>query len=370
MSEPARTALYSWHTDQQARMVDFAGWLMPIQYTSIVDEHVATRERVTLFDVSHMGRLRFDGAAAARFLDRILTRPVLSLKEGQIRYSLVCNESGGVLDDVLIYRVGGDDPHYMLVVNASNRLKILDWIQTHRGDDQIGLSDLTPDTVMIAVQGPLAIAAAADLLSHDVASMKYYTIAGTTVKSADRKCHGLVSRTGYTGEDGCELVVAAADGRAVWEALMAQGAEQISAAGLGARDTLRLEAGMPLYGHELDERTTPLEAGLDFAVRLTDDRDFIGQPALETARENGPTRARIGLAMEGKRVPREGFPVCRQGEQVGVVTSGTFSPTLQQPIAMAYVETGAAQHASYDVDIRGKLAPADAAALPFYKRPK
>ncbi|MCO6456037.1 MAG: glycine cleavage system aminomethyltransferase GcvT [Pirellulaceae bacterium] len=371
-SDLAQTPLHAWHLKHAARMVDFAGWSMPVQYVSIVREHVATRERCTLFDVSHMGRLRFEGEDACRFLDRLLTRRVSDLAVGRVRYSLMTNESGGVLDDVLISHLESPNGqrYYLLVVNAGNREKILGWIGQHLAAGwDVRMFDRTAETAMIAVQGPRALQAVAPLLDIAPGSLKYYTAAVT--RSLGRVC--IVSRTGYTGEDGCELIVRAEDAVDVCNNLLRAGRELgIEPAGLGCRDTLRLEAGMPLYGHELNETLDPYQAGLGFAVNL-EDRDFIGREALAALSEAGGRPVRVGLEIEGRRPAREGYAVCAAAEPgaaaVGSVTSGTLSPSLQKPIAMALVEPAlSAVGTRLAVDIRGQLVPAQVVKLPFYVR--
>jgi aminomethyltransferase len=368
-SDLARTPLYHRHVALGARMVDFAGWSMPVQYTSIVDEHQATRTACGVFDVSHMGRLHFAGSGAEALLDRLLTRRVAGLAAGKIRYSLVTNEQGGILDDVLIYRLA--DPtgasFFQLVVNASNRAKIVAWIEPHltqAGD--VRMTDTTLGTSMIAVQGPRALEIVQPLVGVRVDEMPYYTgvVADVLAQRA------IVSRTGYTGEDGCELIVAASAAGELWDRVLADGKNRGALpAGLGARDTLRLEAAMPLYGHELNENIDPIQAGLGFAVNVKD-RDFIGRDAIASKLNDASLPRRIGLELAGKRVPREHYGVFDGERQVGEVSSGTFSPTLQRPIAMAYVEPGsAAVGRELAVDIRGKREPARVVELPFYKRP-
>jgi aminomethyltransferase len=363
-----KTPLHGWHAAHGARLVDFAGWQMPVQYGSIVLEHQATRQAAALFDVSHMGRIRFDGPSAETFLDRLLTRKVVGIGPGKIRYSLICNQDGGILDDVLIYHLhahrGG--LYYQLVVNASNREKILAWLAAQKKPaDDVQFADQTLATAMIAVQGPLALRIAEPLVGADLGGLAYYTGCETTICGHA----GLVSRTGYTGEDGCELIVPADAAIEVWERLFTAGRELgVAAAGLGARDTLRLEAAMPLYGHELSESIDPLQAGLAFAVNLQG-RDFIGSTAI-AAKQDDPSRpVRIGLTLAERRVPREHYPVLSGGQKVGEVTSGTFSPTLQKPIAMAYVSPAAAKIGNVlAVDIRGTAEPAQVVPLPFYDR--
>ena len=357
------TPLHAWHVAHHGRMVDFAGWDMPVQYTSIIDEHHAVRRRVGLFDISHMGRLRFEGADACAFLDRLLTNDVAALQPGQVRYSLVCREDGGILDDVLVYRFVG---YYMLVVNASNRGKIVAWCEQHRDGCDVSIDDQTLQVGMIAVQGPAALGLLQPLCAEPLSPMKYYTAAESTVGESK----AIVSRTGYTGEDGFEVMVPALHAAVLWETLMQQGASAgIASCGLGCRDTLRLEAAMPLYGHELDENIDPLTAGLTFGVKL-DTADFIGKPALLQRKATPAGIKRVGLQLEGRRIAREGTPVVHNGQPIGRVTSGTFSPTLERTIAMGYVNTEhATVGARLNVDLRGTLIPAEVVRLPFYRRP-
>lgn len=345
-------------------MVGFAGWSMPVQYGSIVEEHAAVRTKAGLFDVSHMGRIRFDGPQATAFLDRMLTRRVTDIPAGKIRYSLVTNEQGGILDDVLVYHLleANGTPFNMLVVNASNREKLLAWFQQHGSDaPEIGLRDMTVETAMIAVQGPKALELVRPLVAADVTHAGYYSGIVTTIEDLP----ALVSRTGYTGEDGFELTLPASAAVAIWERLVEGGG---APAGLGARDTLRLEAAMPLYGHELSEQLNPYQANLGFAVQLAG-RSFVGSAALAAAAAQPVAAKRVGLTLNGKRVPREHYPVLAGGVPVGEITSGTFSPTFQRPIAMAYVAPEQAQvGAELAVDIRGQMEPATVVKLPFYSR--
>lgn len=360
-----KTPLYDWHAANGGRMVDFTGWSMPVQYTSIINEHNATRNAVGLFDVSHMARFRFDGANALEFLDGLVTRKVADLKPGRIRYGLVCKEDGGILDDVLTYHLQDSDgkSYAWMVVNAGNREKIAEWIQARLPED-ITFTDHTEQTAMIAVQGPKAMEIAQAIVEGDLSELKYYQGREATILSHPG---GLVSRTGYTGEDGVELTVSAENAIATWEALFVAAAEVGGhAVGLGARDTLRLEAAMPLYGHELSEEITPLQAGLSFAMSW--DHEFIGKAALE-AIDKDSLPVRVGLAMEDKRVPREHYPLYSGDQQVGEVTSGSQSPTLGSPIAMGYVARAfAAEGTQLDVDVRGKRHAAKVVPLPFYKR--
>ncbi len=347
-------------------MVDFAGWSMPVQYSSIVTEHTATRTRAALFDISHMGRLRFDGTGVATFLDALVTRRVTDLKPGFIRYSLMTNEAGGILDDILIYhlRDAAGGSYYLVVVNASNRQKIVDWLTPRVASaPNVRMADVTFDWSMIAVQGPQALDLVQPLVDVPLKSMKYYS----GVECRIGKHSGIVSRTGYTGEDGCELIVGNRTVESIWQTLFDAGAVP---AGLGSRDTLRLEAAMPLYGHELSEEINPLEAGLDFAVNL-ENRNFVGSDALRRYLAGPRSRQRVGLELTGKRVAREGDTVVVADREVGRITSGTFSPTFNKPIAMAYVDP---EHSSpstpITVSIRGKSELGMIVPLPFYQRKK
>ncbi|MBT4864981.1 MAG: glycine cleavage system aminomethyltransferase GcvT [Planctomycetaceae bacterium] len=358
-----QTACHAWHVQQDARMVDFAGWEMPIQYSTITEEHHAVRRAAGLFDIAHMGRIEFTGVEAAAFLDSIVTNNVAAIEVGQIRYALVTNEAGGILDDVLVYRL---DDSYLLVVNASNRLKILDWIEQHRGGFDVTVEDRTTEKFMFALQGPRAIEILNPLIEDcDIAEIGYYRSAVVNFGGEP----GLLSRTGYTGEDGFEIICATTSGAALWNQVIEAGANHgLLPAGLGCRDTLRLEAAMPLYGHELDETTDPYTAGLAFGVKL-DAADFIGKPAVAEKKAEANRKRRVGLQLEGRRIAREGAIVFSGEQEIGQVTSGTFSPTLETSIAMAYVSANhAAAGTTVEIDIRGKRHAATVAKLPFYKR--
>jgi len=363
-----QTILHDWHAANGGRMVDFAGWSMPVQYSGIQAEHVATRTAATLFDVSHMGRFRFEGPGAAAYLDKLLTRRVTDMKAGQIRYSLMCNPEGGILDDVLVYRL--DEPagidSFALVVNAGNRDKIAAWIQNHTDPAyDVRIADQTEATAMIAVQGPLALEISQSIIAAKITELPYYHGVITEVAQST----GLVSRTGYTGEDGCELVVPADQAVSIWEHLLSEGkGHGVIPAGLGARDTLRMEAAMPLYGHELSQEINPIQAGLGFAVNVKD-RDFFGRDALAELKKGSDKPQRIGLELAGRRAPRENYVIHHDNQAVGHVTSGVFSPTLQKAIGMGYVAASAAALGTLlEVDIRGQRVEAKVVMMPFYKR--
>jgi len=358
-----RTPLYSWHIDRSARIVPFGGWDMPVQYAGVIVEHKAVRSANGIFDISHMARFRVEGVSALPLLERIFTNSVGTMAVGQVRYGLVCKDDGGILDDILITRQAN---HYDVCVNAGNREKILGWLHTQTLDQDVTIQDQTFETCMIALQGPTAVAAVAGLFADDVAKLKYYYAMPTSY-------HGVpvvVSRTGYTGEDGLEVIVPNEYGLQLWEELIGRGAVPC---GLGARDTLRLEAAMALYGHELDESIDPITAGLGWAVKL-DKGEFIGRDALRSvlATTAEYRRQRIGLVLEGKRAAREGSNiVSADGTVLGPVTSGSYVPWLERSIAMGYVrQPQASIGADVLIDIRGTQAPAKIVSLPFYSRKK
>ncbi|MFL5243886.1 MAG: glycine cleavage system aminomethyltransferase GcvT [Gemmataceae bacterium] len=354
------TPLYDWHAAHGARMVDFAGWDMPVQYTSIGEEHATVRSGAGLFDISHMGRLSFGGTDALALIDQVFTNSAATLKDFQVRYGLVCNDHGGIRDDVLVYRW----PYgYAMVVNASNRTKIVGWLEEHKGSTNVQIMDQTTATCMIAVQGPKALAMCRGMTAVDLEKLGYYYAAATQYRG--KNC--VVSRTGYTGEDGLEFMVGGTQAMELWDDLLSRGGRPC---GLGARDTLRLEAAMPLYGHELDEDIDPLQAGLSWAVKL-DKGEFIGRAALVRLKQDTQRRRRVGLELAGKRIAREGAALLHEGREIGKVTSGTFSPTLAKSIAMAYVDPAfMVPGTACQVDIRGKTEAARVVQLPFYRRPK
>ncbi len=356
-----RTPLYQWHADHKARMVPFGGWEMPVQYTGIAPEHKAVRSGAGLFDISHMARVNFGGAGALAFLEKVFTNSVATMKDGQVRYGLVCKDDGGILDDILVYRW----PYgFAAVINASNREKILAWLEQHRTGFEVEIQDQTLSTTMIAVQGPKSVELVQGMFADDVTALKYYYAMPTRYK--DKPC--VVSRTGYTGEDGFEVIVPNALGVTLWEEFVAKGAVPC---GLGARDTLRLEAAMPLYGHELNETVDPIHAGLAWAVKL-DKGGFIGRDAIQKATADTQKPVRVGLELEGKRAAREGCVLTdADGAQVGTVTSGSLCPGLDKSLAMGYVNPQFASVGSaLDVDLRGTKIPATVVPLPFYKRKK
>lgn len=359
----SRTALFDEHVAAGARLVDFAGWEMPVQYQGIIAEHTAVRTSIGLFDLSHMGRLRFRGPTAQAFVQYLTTNNVSSLNTGRAQYSLCCADDGGVLDDVVVYRL---DPDILMVVNASNREKILARIAELRGGwtGSFSLDDETFATSMIGVQGPAAKDYLQPLSSVQLDPIRYYAAENGQVGGVD----ALIARTGYTGEDGFELIVAAEQAAGIWRRLLQPvGGLQPVPCGLGARDTLRLEAGMALYGHELNEDVTPYEAGLGRVVKL-EKGEFAGRTALATLSDAPPARRLIGFELTGQGVPRQGYSVLAEGRTVGVVTSGTMSPSLRKPIGLASVSTlrDWPLESELQIEIRGHPVPARVTAVPSY----
>ena len=352
-----RTPLYEEHLRLGAQMTNFSGWVMPLQYSSIREEHRAVREAVGLFDLSHMGELRLTDDALAQ---RVVSRDLGKLRPGRAQYAMLCNADGGIVDDVLVYAMG--DGSHLLVVNAGNQDSDFDWIRSH-GDGTV--LNAGRDWALLGVQGPHAVGLVQRLADQDVSALRYYAFAEGKVASVT----GIISRTGYTGEDGFEIFCANRDASRLWRTMLEEGRDDgIRPAGLGARDTLRLEAGLRLYGNDMDAATNPLEAGLDWTLSL--DREFIGRDAILRARDKGLIRNLVGLRMLDRSIPRHGYPVVNDGERIGVVTSGNVSFTLGYNIAMAYVPpTLADPGARVGVDVRGMAVPAEVVALPFYKRP-
>lgn len=357
------TPFHQWHQTHNARMVPFAGWEMPIQYSTIVAEHQAVRKTVGLFDISHMGRLWFRGDQAQKAIETLTTCSAGALSIGRVKYAMVLNENAGIIDDILVYRTA--EAEWLLVVNASNRLAVLDQLQRLEFADQV--EDATQTQAMLAIQGPKAFEVLSELISVSTETLKYYRCVKTEYSGEEV----LVSRTGYTGETGLEVIGS--------NDLLLKLADQLvpliekhegALCGLGCRDTLRLEAGMPLYGHELDLQTTPLEADLEFAISWKNEL-FVGHEKLVAQKQSGIEKRRVALVMEGKRAAREGVQIFLAGEQeaVGQITSGTYSPTLEHPIAMGYLPVDLADSdVSLEVDLRGKRLPIQRASLPFYSR--
>jgi aminomethyltransferase len=351
-----RTPLYEEHKASGARLVDFAGWEMPVQYAGIKAEHEAVRKDVGLFDVSHMGEAVFRGPEAEEAVQRLVTRDVSRLAVGQAGYAAVCYEDGGTVDDVLVYRRAED---FLIVVNASNREKDLEHFRTNTRDLDVDVADESDDWALLALQGPRSAGLLQSLTDVDLSGIKYYRFVEGEVGVSPV----VLSRTGYTGEDGFEVFARPDDAPALWRRFIEAGAVPV---GLGARDTLRLEAGMCLYGHELDAGTTPLEAGIGFAVNLDKGQGFVGQEALIREKEEGLKKRLVGFKVEGRGIARHGYPVAVDGEPLGVVTSGTMSPTLNEAIGLALVAPEVEDR--FEVVIRTRSVPAHTVPLPFYKR--
>ncbi|MEU6275564.1 glycine cleavage system aminomethyltransferase GcvT [Streptomyces populi] len=367
---PRHTALDALHRSLGATMTDFAGWDMPLRYGSERDEHLAVRTKAGLFDLSHMGEITVTGPGAAALLNHALVGNIATVGTGRARYTMICQEDGGILDDLIVYRLA--EHEYMVVANASNAQVVLDALTERAAGFDAEVRDDRDAYALIAVQGPESPGILKAVTDADLDGLKYYAGLPGTVAGVP----ALIARTGYTGEDGFELFVAPADAEKVWQALTDAGTPAgLVPCGLSCRDTLRLEAGMPLYGHELTTSLTPFDAGLGRVVKFEKDGDFVGRAALEAAAsraEQNPPRVLVGLIAEGRRVPRAGYAVVAGGEVIGEITSGAPSPTLGKPIAMAYVDAAHAAPgtAGVGVDIRGTHEPYEVVALPFYKRQK
>ncbi len=373
-----QTPFHDFHVSHGAKMVDYTGWSMPLHYGSIIDEHHQVRNSGGLFDVSHMGRFRFKGRDARAFLDRVCTRQIWGMEDGMARYSMVCNASGGVKDDVLVYRLS--DAEYVMVCNAANRLKLIEHFETVRGGDVFKFADETEDTAMLALQGPKVMAMIAPF-SKEIPSLKRYRF---TVKNLFI-AKVMISRTGYTGEDGVEVILPAKFAAKAVEMMLKNvdlDAEDaiVKPAGLGARDSLRLEAGMALYGHEITEDLDPVAAGIDFAIKYDKSEDpekspaevgrFIGQDALQKLKADSTPRKLVGLKLDGRRSARQDMKVYSPGgdTEIGIITSGVNSPTLGECIAMAFVDAGHSEAGgTVEIDLGRARASATIVPLPFYK---
>ncbi|NCT91055.1 glycine cleavage system aminomethyltransferase GcvT [Cellulomonas sp. APG4] len=377
---PRPTPLHDEHVALGATVTGFAGWAMPLRYGSDVAEHRAVRTAAGLFDLSHMGEIRVRGAGAGRALDRALVGSLSTLAVGRARYTMACWPDGGVADDLIVYRTGDED--FLVVANSANAEVMLGQLHERCAASDVEVLDETTTTALVAVQGPAAAGILAGLVGDDaerdaVVGLRNYASATATLTTEAGPVPALVARTGYTGEDGFELFVAVEHAVALWRGLLAAGEPAgLVPAGLAARDTLRLEAGMPLYGHELTRFVTPYDAGLGRVVRLdkTDDDgaplDFVGREALAQRAEREPERVLVGLEVQGRRAARQGYAVTTpDGVPVGEVTSGAPSPTLGRPVAMAYVTPGAsAEGTELAVDVRGRAEPVRVVPLPFYRR--
>ena len=347
-------------------MTEFAGWMMPIQYAGVLKEHAAVRNAAGIFDVSHMGEITVEGDGAESFVNRLVTNDVLKLQTGSVLYTVICKEDGGVIDDLLVYKM--HESKFMLVVNASSKEKDFKWIASH-ANDSVDVKDVSDDYGLIALQGPKAIEIFSRLMPVPD-TLGYYTFYETVLNGADSSgTKIIVSRTGYTGEDGLEIYLPAENTLSLWDALMEAGKDfPLLPAGLAARDLLRIEAGYPLYGHELDEESDPISCSLKWAVKM-DGHDFIGKSSLMDLK---PVKKRIGIVMEKRNIPRQGYPIIIDGEKSGVITSGTFSPLLQKPIGIGYIflnkmlEKGRLKIGrTLSVEVRGKEAAGTICRIPF-----
>ncbi len=364
----ARTPLYDLSVALNARMTEFSGWEMPVQYSGITREHQAVRAAAGMFDISHMGKFRLQGTDVLTQIQQLVPSDLSRLQPGQAQYTVLLNPQGGIIDDLIFYFQGTDvrgQQQWVVIVNAATTDKDKAWLLEHL--DLIDLTQLTfqdesPEKVLIAVQGPQAVQKLQSLVAEDLSPVPSFGHLEGTVLGQP----GFLARTGYTGEDGFEVMVDPEVGKQLWQALLEL---EVVPCGLGARDTLRLEAAMALYGQDIDDATTPLEAGLGWLVHLDRKGDFIGRPVLEQQKQSGVQRRLVGLQMQGRNIARHGYPVVAQGQVVGEVTSGTQSPTLGQAIALAYVPTSLSQVGqSLEVEIRGKLYPAVVVKRPFYRR--
>jgi len=356
-----RTPLYQRHVAVGGKIVPFAGFEMPVQYqTGIIAEHTAVRQTAGLFDVSHMGEFIVRGPQALDLVQYVTVNDASKIEVGQAQYSAMCLESGGIIDDLLIYRFAD---RFMLVVNAANRAKDLEWIRQHADTFDVELEDASEVTALIALQGPAAREILQPLTKPDVNSIEYYRFSEGEVANVP----AVISGTGYTGEDGFELYTAAEDASKVWDALLSAGSSDgLIPAGLGARDSLRLEMGYSLYGNDLDENHTTLESGLGWITKLDKD-DFVGRNALIEQKENGVARRLVGMKLEGRAFPRPGYSIVSNGEAVGQITSGTMSPSLGVGIALGYVPSEMARiDTVLQIDVRGRLADGRVQRPPFY----
>ncbi len=357
--ETLKTPFYDYHLKLGAKMVDFAGFKMPIQYKGIRAEHLAVRKNVGLFDLSHMGEFQVSGKDALQFLQKTTTNNVASLADCDIQYTCMTKEDGGIVDDLLLYKMPS---RYMLIVNASNIEKDFNWLNSQISGD-VRLRDISPDTALLAIQGPKAQKVLSEITAFDLDSMKYYSWALTEIGGQEL----LFSRTGYTGEDGFEIYIHPDQADKAWDAVTDAGDKHgMEFIGLAARDSLRLEMKMALYGNDIDETTTPVEAGLSWIVDF--DKDFIGKGVLLKQKEEKPKRRLVSLELTGKAFPRKGYDIIIDNEVAGVVTSGTVSPSLDKPIALGYVPRSHAKIGSeVFISIRDKLFPAKVVKPPFYK---
>lgn len=364
MSNSKRTPLYAAHVKAGGKIVEFAGFEMPVQYKGIIEEHNTVREHAGLFDVSHMGEFEIKGKEAKKFIQKIITNNMEKIEPGKALYSPMCYENGGTVDDLLVYCYNQE--HFWLVVNAANIEKDWQWINANKVGENIELTNISDEVAQLALQGPKAQEILQLLTEIDLQEIKFFRFKSAKVSGIE--C--MVSRTGYTGEDGFEIYMAAENARTIWDALMVKGEPYgLTPIGLGARDTLRFEAGLPLYGHELSQDISPLEAGLGSFVDLKSDNKFIGKEALLEQKQQGLRRKKVGLDMIDRGIPREDYPVEKGGQEIGFITSGSFSPTLNKNLGLALIKSEEAKIGNtVDILIRKRPCKAVIVKTPFYKR--
>ncbi|SDD53982.1 aminomethyltransferase [Terribacillus halophilus] len=365
MSELKRTPLYPAY-QANSKTIDFGGWELPVHFSSIQEEHHAVRQAAGLFDVSHMGEILVHGPASKDFLQYVLTNDLDMLVPNKAQYSVMCHEDGGTVDDLIVYML--EENRYLLVVNAANTEKDFKWLISHKRDG-VEIENQSEAYMQVALQGPHAEQILQQVTAAKLSEISFFRFA-YPAKLEDIEGDFLISRTGYTGEDGFEIYGPAASGQAVWELLLKTGQPyNLQPVGLGARDTLRFEANLPLYGNELTKEITPVEAGIGFAVKTNKSADFIGKEVLKKQKENGTERKLVGIEMLDKGIPRHGYPVFSEDEQIGEITTGTKSPTLDKSIGLALIQADAAEQGNVvEVQIRKKRLQAKVVAIPFYKR--
>ncbi|MEH7178726.1 glycine cleavage system aminomethyltransferase GcvT [Neobacillus vireti] len=367
MTELKRTPLYEVYKEYGGKTIDFGGWELPVQFSSIKEEHEAVRTKAGLFDVSHMGEVEVKGSDSLNYLQKMLTNDISKIKNGGAQYNAMCYENGGTVDDLLVYKI--EDDHYLLVVNASNIDKDYKWLEEHLEGDVL-IDNLSEKMALLALQGPLADKVLQKLVDdiniNEIGFFKFQQEVTVNGKNA------LVSRTGYTGEDGFEIYCDSSDAVELWKAILSAGEEEgVVPCGLGARDTLRFEATLALYGQELSPEISPLEAGIGFAVKLNKEADFIGKEALKKQKEAGAARKSVGIEMIDRGIPRHGYPVYKGEELIGEVTSGTQSPSLKKNIGLVLIKSEyAGLESEVEIEIRGKRLKAKVVPTPFYKREK
>lgn len=364
MGAQRQTPLYETHRRYGGKIIEFGGWLLPVQYSGILEEHRAVREKAGLFDVSHMGEVLVKGPDAFSFVQKLVTNDISRLANHKIQYTPMCYQDGGVVDDLLIYKQG--EQEYFLVINAGNIDKDWQWMQDNKGEFNIELTNLSDQTAQLALQGPLAQTILSELTDVNLEELEYYWFL-PTVTVAGRQT--MISRTGYTGEDGFEIYCSPADVESLWDSIMEVGKSYgLLPAGLGCRDTLRFEACLPLYGHELSKDISPLEAGIGMFVKL-DKGDFNGSGALRLQKEKGVERKIAGFVLTGRGIARSEYPIIYEGRRIGSVTTGSYSPSLDKNIGLALVEAKFAKIGQqFEVEIRGKNVSAKVISKPFYRR--